>query len=141
PIRVKLSTRDVSSSLRYGLVQSQHSLLVSGDKGVGDQFLSRVRASLNQDAHDRMNTPRVLSVSPDSWLEASPLTSSPLGTIGTPNNSLGGLGLTGILAGAIAGLLLLSKARTKDSRVNGLQEASAHLEKRGFQNLELLEKS
>src|SRR5881409_4183142 len=95
PIRVKLFTRDVSSSLRYGLVQSQQTLLVSGNKNISDQFLGQVRDSILQDTRDsRMNTPRVLSVIPENWLETTnSANSSSIGPV-SPNKTLGGLGLT-----------------------------------------------
>src|SRR5438093_299208 len=71
-IKVKLYTRDISGSLRYGLVQSQQTLLVSGNKNISDQFLGQVRDSIVQDTRDsRMNTPRVMSVLPQNWLETN----------------------------------------------------------------------
>ena len=139
PIKIKLSTRDVSSSLRYGLVQSQQTLLVSGNKNISDQFLGQVRDSILQDTRDsRMNTPRVLSVLPQNWLETTnSANSSSIGPV-SPNKILGGLGLTGILVGAIAGLLLLTNHRRGTDGMSHLQEAASHLERRGFHNPQLI---
>ncbi len=139
PIKIKLSTRDISSSLRYGLVQSQQTLLVSGNKNIGDQFLGQVRDSIVQDTRDsRMNTPRVLSVLPQNWLETTNSANpSSIGLVSS-NKTLGGLGLTGILVGAIAGLLLLTNHRRGTDGMSHLQEAAAHLERRGFHNPQLI---
>ncbi len=138
-IKVKLSTRDVSNSLRYGLVESRQTLLVTGDKSLNEQFLGQVRDSIVQDTHDsRINTPRILSVSPENWLDTSPATSSPLPSPTGPSNALRGLGITGILVVAIAGLLLLANRRGGDGGMSHLQEAASHLERRGFHNPQLV---
>ncbi len=142
PIKVKLYTRDLSSSLRYGLVQSQQTLLVSGNENISSQFLSQVRDSIVQDTRDsRMNTLQVLSVLPENWLEISSSTSPSLGSPILPDKTVSGLGLTGVLVGAIAGLLLLTSHRRSNHGMSHLQEAAAHLEKRGFRNPQLVKQA
>lgn len=142
PFRVKLISQSVSNSLRYGLVEADHSIQVKGEKHYIEDFTARVRETiLNDQREARFDSPHVTSQSPDNWLAAS--ASVPVNLSQSSSDQGGGwlksLGVAGLLLGVVAALAWFSDARTT-KQSDAVLVAVNHLRRRGAGELQLARK-
>jgi len=140
---VKVTTRKLAQSFRYGLVKADHLIQMRGKTLYSDEFLDRVRASILADQREpRLDSPQVISQYPENWLTVASSAAVTTGnTSSESGNPLTALGITGLLLGIIAALFLLSKRGPGQSEVSPLQSAMAHLDKRGLRGSQLLSRT
>lgn len=137
PLQVRVTTRSQAKSLRYGLVQADHSVQVKGEKRLVEELLGKVRDAIERSQREpRLDSPQVIGQASGNWLQTS---SAPV-TVSQnrdDNGWLGSLGAVGLTLGIIAALTWLSKSGGSSGK-SALQTAVTHLRKRGANELQLL---
>ncbi len=140
PFRVKVISREASHSLRYGLANADHSILLKGDKALIEEFSSRLRETILRDQHEaRLDSPQVTGQKPENWLLAA--NSIPINSYtnssGGGNGWLKTLGIAGLMLGVVAALAWFSSPQMLGQN-SALEAAITHLRKRGAGELQLL---